>query len=62
MSVTNMTTNTDALFPLSWELILLSHILFFGLFLWYNKKVVNVQKHNVNIESNMQSTAQYIFP
>lgn len=60
--MTNMTTNTDAHFPLSWELILLSHILFFGLFLWYNKRVVNFQKHHVNIESSMQPTAQYIFP
>lgn len=59
--MTNMTTNTDAHFPLSWELILLSHILSFGLVIWYKKRVVNFQNH-VNIESSMQPTAQYIFP
>lgn len=55
-------TNTDADFPLSWELLLLSHIHFFGLIIWYNKIVVNFQKHQANIESSMQPTAQYIFP
>lgn len=57
-----MMTNTDAHFPLYWELILLSHIQFFGLIIWYNRIVVNFQKHQTNIESNMQPTAQYIFP
>ena len=57
-----MMTNTDAHFPLSWELILLSHIHLFGLIIWYKKIVVNFQKHQANIESSMQPTEQYIFP
>lgn len=55
-------TNTDAYFPLSWELILLSHIYIFGLIIQYNKIIVNFQKHQTNIESSMQATAQCIFP
>lgn len=55
-------TNIDAHFPLSWELILLSHIYIFGLIVQYNKIIVTFQKRQANIENSMQPTAQYIFP
>lgn len=57
-----MMTKTDSRFPLSRELILLSHIHLFGLTMSYNKIIANFQKHQADIESGMQPTAQYIFP